>query len=198
MKFNIGNSVIVTKRGLDSFGMIGVITDISVHGYPNSVLVKFDMWNGEQKEKTLILNRVNLKLESEGVNMTKLTGFKAVAVIEQGYRDYRYAIYDDGTYYQVGDKVFVSGNKEIQTIKEIITPEEASQRFNKNITAEVIGKIDIISYDRRIAKRKEAEELKKSMDKIIKEMDEVNKYEMYAKQNPELAEVLNKYKALVS
>lgn len=130
--------------------------------------------------------------------MTKLTGFKAVAVIEQGYGDYHYAIYDDGTYYQVGDKVFVSGNKEIQTIKEIIAPKEASQRFDKNITAEVIGRIDTISYDRRVAKRKEAEELKKSMDKIIKEMDEVNKYEMYAKQNPELAEVLNKYKVLVS
>lgn len=35
------------------------------------------------------------------------------------------------------------------------------------------------------------------MDAMIKQMDETNKYEMYAEQNPELKELLESYKELV-
>lgn len=72
----------------------------------------------------------NLKEEEESKNMAALTGFKAVAVIEQGTgcykKDYHYAIYDDGTTYMPGDKVYVSGtsNTCILKIKEIITPKK--------------------------------------------------------------------------
>ena len=86
----------------------------------------------------------------------------------------------------------------VYTISEIITPEEASDRMsNKNITAEVITYVDTSAYDNRVAKRKEAEELKKKKDYIIKEMDENNKYEMYAERSPELKEMLETYKKLV-
>ncbi|WP_143452704.1 hypothetical protein [Konateibacter massiliensis] len=143
------------------------------------------------------INKEYLKLESEENNMSKLTGFKAVAVVNQGYKNYHFAIYEDNTEYQVGDRIIVSGSETIHTITEIITPEEAEQRYKGNITAEVIGKVDTSAYEERVAKRKEAEELKKSMDRAIREMDEVNKYEMYANQNPILKEMLDKYKKLV-
>ena len=35
------------------------------------------------------------------------------------------------------------------------------------------------------------------MDQVIKQMEENNKYEMYAERNPELKEMLNTYKELV-
>lgn len=129
--------------------------------------------------------------------MNKLTGYKEVAVVDQGYNKYHFAIYDDTMKYQAGDRAIVSGSDHIHTIAEIITPEEAARRFKGNITAEVIGKIDTSAYEERVAKRKAAEELKKSMDKVIKEMQEVDKYEMYAKQNSALKDMLNKYKELV-
>lgn len=129
--------------------------------------------------------------------MGKLTGYVAVAVVKQVYGDYHFAIYDDGIEYQAGDKVLVSGDNQFKTISEIISVEEAARRYQGNITSEVIGVVNMSMYYERVAKRKEAEELKKQMDKKIKEMQEVDKYEMYAKQNPELAEMLENYKKLV-
>ena len=137
-------------------------------------------------------------IEEDNV-MVKLTGYKQVAAIKQGYSTYYYAIYDDGRKYYPGDKVLVSGvaSGVVHTISEIIDADEADRRMgNKSITAEVIAYVDTTAYEERVAKRKEATELRKKMDQVIKEMDESNKYEIYAERNPELKEMLETYKKL--
>lgn len=148
------------------------------------------------------LNLIKLN-ESEDNNMAKLEGYKAVAVTKEGCygKKYSYAIYDDGEVYKAGDKIVVSGsNKDILTIEEILTPDEC----NVNITAEVICKVDTLAYDKRVEERKEkaerkkeADKIKKQMDKMITEMDQTKRYEMYASDNPELAEKLKVYKELI-
>lgn len=138
--------------------------------------------------------------EGENIMGTKLTGYKQVAEIIQMGKPYYYAIYDDGRKYYPGDKVIVSGAASgmVQKIEEIVDPEEAAKRMgNKSITDEVIAYVDTSAYEERVAKRKEAAELKKKMDQVIKQMDESNKYEMYAERNPELKEMLDTYKQLV-
>ena len=142
-------------------------------------------------------------IESEDNDMVKLEGYKAVAVTKEGCygKKYSYAIYDDGKVYKAGDKIVVSGsNKDILTIEEILTPEEC----NASITAEVICKVDTSAYDKRMEERKEkaeckkeADKIKKQMDKMITEMDQTKRYEMYANDNPELAEKLKVYKELI-
>lgn len=142
-------------------------------------------------------------IESENNNMAKLEGYKAVAVTKEGCygKKYFYAVYDDGRVYVAGDKIVVSGaNKDILKIEAILTPEEC----NASITAEVICKVDTSSYDKRVEKRKEkaerkkeADKIKKQMDKMITEMDQTKRYEMYASDNPELAEKLKVYKELI-
>lgn len=137
--------------------------------------------------------------KKENEQMAKLTGYKQVATIKQNYGTYYYAIYDDGRKYYPGDNVIVSGAASgmVQKIEEIIDPEEAAKRMgNKSITAEVIAYVDTSAYEERVAKRKEATELKKKMDQVIKQMDESNKYEMYAERNPELKAMLETYKKL--
>lgn len=148
------------------------------------------------------LNLIKLN-ESEDNNMAKLEGYKAVAVTKEGCygKKYSYAIYSDGETYKVGDKIVVSGaNKGVITIEEILTPEEC----NASITAEVICKVDTSAYDKRVEERKEkaerkkeADKIKKQMDKMITEMDQTKRYEMYANDNPELAEKLKVYKELI-
>ena len=116
--------------------------------------------------------------------MTVLKGYYAVAETKQGSSHYYYAIYDDGNTYKVGDKVIVSGRcRDILEITDILAPEEVTI----NICAEAICKVDTTAYNK----------LKKEMDKMIKAMDESKKYEMYAEESPELAEMLNEYKSLV-
>lgn len=142
-------------------------------------------------------------IEREDNNMAKLEGYYAVAGTKEGYygKKYFYAIYDDGKTYKAGDKIVVSGaNNGVLTIEEIITPDEC----NRNITAEVICKVDTLAYDKRVEERKEkaerkkeADKIKKQMDKMITEMDQTKRYEMYANDNPELAEKLKVYKELI-
>ena len=162
-------------------------------------IVEFDM-GGIYIIRKLNLVKIN---ESEDNDMAKLEGYKAVAVTKEGCygKKYSYAIYDDGEVYKAGDKIVVSGsNKDILTIEEILTPEEC----NRNITAEVICKVDTSAYDKRVEERKEkaerkkeADKIKKQMDKMITEMDQTKRYEMYASDNPELAEKLKAYKELI-
>lgn len=143
-------------------------------------------------------NELERIVEEDSI-MAKLTGYKQVAAIKQNYGIYYYAIYDDGRKYYPGDKVIVSGvaSGTVHTIDEIIDPEEAASRMgNKNITAEIISYVDTSAYEERVEKRKAAEKLKKSMDKVIKQMEEDNKYEVYAERSPELKEMLETYKKL--
>lgn len=135
--------------------------------------------------------------------MAKLDGYKAVAATKEGCyeKEYFYAIYSDGETYKAGDKIVVSGaNKDILTIEKILIPDEC----NVNITAEVICKVDTSAYDKRVEERKEkaerkkeADKIKEQMDKMITEMDQTKRYEMYASDNPELAEKLKMYKELL-
>ena len=197
--FSYGQKVVVKAPG-KCHGMTGIIVGRwDDYIYKNCYKVQLN-----ERHLTICVNEKNLvllrdKLEVKN-NMAKLTGYKNVAVIRQGYyedRDYYFAIYEDGFDYHEGDKVIVSGDKEIKIISEILTVEQASERYNKNITAEIICPVNTKSYDERVEKRKEADALKKKMDKIIKDMDEMNKYQIYADMNPELKEMLDKYKTIV-
>lgn len=123
-------------------------------------MVKFKTYEG------YLLNII--KLEEENGQMAKLTGYYAVAVIEEVTccckKDYYYAVFDDGNTYKAGDQVLVSGcNKDVLTIKEILTVPEAEVKYNKNITAEIICRVDTSAYDQRVENRKKAEKLKKDI-----------------------------------
>ena len=177
---------------------------IIVEENTGTVQVEFD--NGvilDLCKKYIVIN------ESEDNNMARLEGYYAVAVTEEGIgynkRNYYYAIFDDGNIYKVGDQVIVSGsNNDVLEIKDIITLEEAKEKGRKDITAEVICKVDTSAYDKRVEERKEAAErkkeadkIKKQMDKMVEEMDKNKMYESYARFNPELAKKLKAYKELI-
>lgn len=189
------NDIVIINNSIYN-GEIGIVVG-GWHRIYNEYHVK--LINQDYKSITCKEYELELFNGCEDSNMAnkKLAGYKAVAVIKLGGCDYHFAIYDDGNIYNPGDKIIVSGNSSLFTIDEIMSPEEASERFNKNITAEVICKIDTTSYDKRVEKRKEAEKLKKEMDKIIKEIDETKRCEMYTSESPELKEMYKKYRELI-
>lgn len=126
-----------------------------------------------------------------------LSGYYKVAETKQGYGTYYYAIFEDGNTYEKGDKILVSGaNKEVLEITDILTPDKAKRNSSKAITAEVIGKvvIDTSAYEARIEKRKVAEKLKKELNQKMKQLDKVQKYEYFAKLDPEFAALVDEYK----
>lgn len=155
--------------------------------------------NGD-KSKYLRLRPESIKFISEGdMNMGKLTGFKRIAVIEQGdycRKSYHYALYDDDI--EIGDHVLVTGvaSDKIYTIKDII--EVSNEESFNNITAEVMCKVDLTKYNNRKDKRKAATELRKQMDKKRKEIEAKKNDEYYASIDSEYAEMLSELKDLQS
>ena len=128
---------------------------------------------------------------------TKLEGFSRVAVLKFGTsRPYYFALYDDGTYYKIGDMVVVSGSSSPSVITDILTAEEAAEKTSLSITAEVIGRVDTTAYDRRVAMRKEKEALEKEMAKRRGEIQKKLDYEYYASKDPEYAEMLKRYEEM--
>lgn len=186
-------------------GKIGIIKEKDENSYKYAT-VYFDDGIIDRVHKSHLI-----EIESEESNMAKLEGYYAVAVTEEGTgyygvtKDYHYAIFSDGSTYTIGDRVLVSGaNRNVLTIKNIISLEEAKEKYKKDITAEVICKVDTSAYDKRVEERnkvekrkKEAAKIKKQMDRMLQEMDKTAIYEMYAKINPELMTKLEAYKELV-
>lgn len=129
--------------------------------------------------------------------MAKLEGFTKMAVINYGgCTDYYFAIYDDGTDYQVGDLVVFSGLSKPARIKEIVDASEAMEKCKKDIIAEVIGKVDTSAYDERVAMRKKKANLRKAMDKKKKELQMTLDDMYYAERDADYAELLKEYQNL--
>lgn len=127
--------------------------------------------------------------------MAKLTGYYGVAKTIQSRGRYYYAIYEDQDCYKVGDKILVSGAcHDILEIVGILTPEEVKGKVN--ITAEVICKVDTEAYEKRVEERKKKVQLKKELDKKLKELVSENQYEWAAEKNPEFAKMLEEYKKI--
>lgn len=198
ISLNVGDRVRVIKPGLESYGLCGTITNLHVSGFNKSVMVRFERWN-DGKAKELYFNRKNLHLESEDNIMERLTGFSRLAVVEQGNgygtKEYFYALYDDNIC--IGDKVLVTGSAagQIWIVSNIVDYDNSVN--TKNITAEVICKVDTSDYDKRCANRKKAEELRKQMDKKRKEIEARKDDEYYAALDPEYAAMLEQMKSMV-
>ena len=115
-----------------------------------------------------------------------LEGFKRVAVIkfEGNNSGWHYALYDDDI--STGDNVLLSSNYGLKhgNVTDIISPDEAKNRIgNKKIQQEVICKIDISAYKRRVETK-----LRSAITKRKKELDEY-----YASIDLEYVEMLNQY-----
>lgn len=68
---------------------------------------------------------------------------------------------------------------------------------NGNIR-EVVCKIDMSAFHKRIKDRQRASQLKKEMDKKVKELQGLALYKMMAKNSPELKAMLSEYEELVN
>lgn len=125
--------------------------------------------------------------------MAKLSGFKKVARIFIGCKDYYYALYDDDIC--IGDDVLVTGaaKDQIRTVSDILP---VSNIGNINITAEVVCKVDLSKFNERCRIRKSKEKLRKELDKKRKEIESKKTDEYYASLDPEYAKMLREFNEL--
>lgn len=153
-----------------------------------------------------------IKDKSEDI---KMEGFKNVAIVnlleDYSKRDYAFALYDNEVgmiqtmaHHPVMVVVNARGkdNRILGIVKEIMSVEY----YGKNVTAQVVGVVNMDSYLTRVEEENRLKELAKKKAAIEKELEaEINKrksveyYEEMAKKysdNPKLAELVAELKGL--
>ena len=64
------------------------------------------------------------------------------------------------------------------------------------LVREIAAKVDMQDYDFRVAARKDAAELKAKMQERAKKLQDIALYQMLAKDDPEMQDLLNRYQNL--
>jgi hypothetical protein len=193
--FNKGDEVVVVKLGLQSYGLTGFVVEASSKLLSNNVLVYFEDWNG-MGEKELWFRPDNLKFKGED-NMA-VKGVYNIAMVKHvkgvdTNKKYAFALFDDSIC--VNDLVLCDSDSSYSVAKvvEIIPQHEYN---GATVTKEIICKVDFTDYEVRKERRNQKAALKKQMDKMVKDNQELILYQAIAEKNPEMAELLTAYKTL--
>lgn len=200
MQFKNGDQVIVTNESLQSYGLIGTVAWCK--DYYTSVLVKFEDWHGKGKRE-LYIGRKNLSRDlNENLNKENSTmavkGNYNIAWVKfvQGTnttKEYAFALFD--TDVQVDDLVLCD-TANGYSVAKVIRIDSKDDYTTPTVTKEIVCKVDFTAFERRKELRKQKEILKKQMDKMVHDNQELILYQAIADKNPEMAEMLAAYKAL--
>lgn len=192
-KYSTGDRVKVTSGCLTS-GKIGTVTGYC-NCYNNAVVVHLDCgYSRNYNELSLTLIE-----KYKGEQIMALTGNFKIATVNfiQGYntnRKYGFALFDDEI--KEGDIVLCDSDNgyNIAKVVGIMTQEE----YGKSVTKEIVCKCDFAPFEKRKAIRKQKVEIKKKLDKAVKENQNLILYKTIAQNNPDVAALLAEYEALTS
>lgn len=149
--------------------------------------------------------------ESEEKDMA-LTGFKHVAIVnlleDYNKKDYGFALYEpELRLLESGHAMVVvdprgKNNRVLGLVQDIILAEE----YGKNVTAQVVGVVNMDGYNARVAEEERLSKLAKKKAAVEKELraevEKINNLELYEKmakehpENPRLAELVKELKEL--
>lgn len=117
--------------------------------------------------------------------------FKSNGSTVYNSREYYYKTFFD---VEAGDQVVVDTSTVGLNIAMIYNPEVTDPTLQKKATKYLVQPIDMEKYKEVIEKEKELCNLKKAMDARVKSLQETAMYEMLAKEDEELADLLITYK----
>lgn len=202
------NDKVIIKSSCNSKGQTGFVIDTYNVGTQKYVMVQLK--NRKQGYNVLSVEKV----ESED---NKMTGFEQVAIVnlvdDYSKKDYGFALYEnewnlivekDPSKHPVYVVVNARGkdNRVLGIVKELMTVEE----YGKNVTAQVVGVVNMDGYNARIDEENRLKEIAKqkaSIEKELKsEIDKMNNIALYEKmakehpENPRLSELVNALKEL--
>lgn len=108
-------------------------------------------------------------------------------------KDYAFALFDDTI--KKDDFVLVDTTRGF-SVGKVSEVKSQVDYDGVTVTKEVVCKVDFADFEKRKENRKKKNALKKRMDAMIKDNQEIVLYEMLAKANPDMAEMLKEYKEL--
>ena len=103
----------------------------------------------------------------------------------------KYAMYDN---FEVGDVVVVKTGHHGLAVAKIASIDDTVSRVANG--REIVTKVDMSTYENRVASRKRVSELKTAMDVRINKLQHMAVLEMFSEKDPEMKALLDEYKAL--
>ncbi len=205
------------KRKYREENIIGLYGQV-IKTTSGSIAVQIDgMYNTASSNGLYWFKRSELNIVRDESEDNKMTGFSKVAIVnlveDYSKKDYGFALYEDEwnlivekdpSKHSVYVVVNVRGkdNRVLGIVKELMTVEE----YGKNVTAQVVGVVNMDGYNARIDEENRLKEIAKqkaSIEKELKsEIDKMNNIALYEKmakehpENPRLAELVNALKEL--
>lgn len=184
----------------------------------DSIAVQIDgMYNAASSNGLYWFSRSELNIIRDESEDNKMTGFEQIAIVnlveDYSKKDYGFALYGNewnlilekgSSKHPVYVVVNARGkdNRVLGIVKELMTVEE----YGKNVTAQVVGVVNMDGYNARIDEENRLKEIAKqkaSIEKELKsEIDKMNNIALYEKmakehpENPRLAELVNALKEL--
>lgn len=138
-------------------------------------------------------------IESEGEEMKLENGYVVARVVfEDGFnptKKYSYALYNPIANYVEGMLAVTDLNK-VCRIKDVMTLEEAKEGGYILPTKPLKGICDDSHYNKMLESAAKKKEIKAAMDAKVRQLEKDAVYELYATRDPELAKLLEEYKAL--
>ena len=222
VRFDIGDKVIIHQTPLGAggrakysdltIGLCGVVRYVWNRTYGVKIDNRYNRSSGrglyyfnqselrssKEHEQNSIYNK------GEG-NMNKIIGNYRVAKVKflegsNTHNTYNYALFDDDI--QLYDNCVVKSANHgfgIASIEEIIDDiDNVSVTDSSGNIREIVCKIDMSAFHKRIKDRQRVSQLKKEMDKKVKELQGLALYKMMAKTSPELKAMLSEYEELTN
>ena len=203
-KFNSGDRVIIVYNDKDYRGKYtgehGVVKKTFVRHTECFYGVKLDNRSNIQRELGLYWFSIrSIKSENENeredIPMFKNYTNVEVAFLDNPSTTYSYACFDSNI--SVDDIVVVkTGHHGFSLAKVVLIPNEEDMR-EVHHDREVVCRVDFSKFNARVEARKRATELKREMEKHMREAQELALYEMLAEKDPTLKTMLEEYKALM-
>lgn len=195
MRLGIGDRVVLRTAGRYKALQAGLHG--TVHScYEGSIAVKVDGYsNTRSSYGCFYFTQKQLELLKEDTNIMEGNYRIAdVQFIEGANKNevYAYACYDLSIC--VDDICVVKSAHHGFGIAKVVRIRE---KTNEEIIREIVCKVDFTAYDKRVSDRAKQAELKKLMADRASKLQELSMYELLAKSDPEMAELLNKYKEIV-
>lgn len=190
--FEMGDRVQVISD-CQSYGEYGTVIDYIQAAYcSNCVRVRVELDSGHIKKYN------ELSLKKVGNVEMALTGNFKVARVQfiDGYnkdKTYNFALFDNNI--SEGDFVLCDTQQGYNVAK--VVGIENVENGGVAVTKEIVCKVDFSVYEHRKEVRKQKAALKTQLDKAIRENQDLVLYETVAKSNTQVAELLDKYKALL-
>lgn len=201
--FSTGMHVKVIKQGCyHKYKLVGVIGVVdSSYGY-GKVAVKFDEIRNHSScrgvfyipasDLEIVDDICTIKEENTMHNITNyLNAVKIKFINDQFTCKYIYANFE--TDLKVGDLCVVKPAHHDLALARVI---EVIDQNDFETPREVVAKVHTDFYDERVANRAKAAEIKAKMQERAKQLQDIALYQMLAKDDPAMLDLLNEYQAL--